>query len=131
MCFPFLHIRFTSKSKFCYIQSEFQHIRLSNGDVIYSTQHATIDRIFLDIVAINQHKYQDEEFPTVAYLVGKFFKYKENPEALYVHGHLQEQIKYRLETDREVGAPGLPVTIGASKINSYVLGYSGFATSYT
>ncbi|QKX57698.1 uncharacterized protein TRUGW13939_04816 [Talaromyces rugulosus] len=74
---------------------------------------------------------QDEEFPTVAYLVGKFFKYKNKPEALYAHGHLQEPIKYRLETDREVRGPGLPVTIGASKINSYVLGYSGFATGYT
>lgn len=67
----------------------------------------------------------------MTYLVGKFFKYKNKPEALYAHGHLQEPIKYRLETDREVGGPGLPVTIGASKINSYVLGYSGFATGYT
>lgn len=67
----------------------------------------------------------------MAYLVGKFFQYKQNPETLYVHGHLQEPIKYRLETDREEGGPGLPVTIAASKINSYVLGYSGFATGYT
>ncbi|OKL55699.1 hypothetical protein UA08_09057 [Talaromyces atroroseus] len=72
---------------------------------------------------INSQPILHLSFPAVE---DEFFRYKQNPETIYVHGHRQEPIKSRLE---EVGS--LPVTIAASKIHSYVLGYSGFATGYT
>ncbi|KAF4627037.1 hypothetical protein G7Y89_g11121 [Cudoniella acicularis] len=74
---------------------------------------------------------KDSEYPSVCYLVGKILKYKSNSEALYVHGHIQEAVKGRLEFAQEEGDPGLSVSIAASTIHSYYLGFSGFASGFT
>ncbi|ESZ97449.1 hypothetical protein SBOR_2138 [Sclerotinia borealis F-4128] len=72
---------------------------------------------------------QDAEYPTVCYLVGKILKYRDDPEALYVHGHVQEPVMGRF-VGREESDPDLHVSVVASTINSLYFGFSGFATGY-
>ncbi|KAF7856054.1 hypothetical protein EAF04_010010 [Stromatinia cepivora] len=73
---------------------------------------------------------KDSEYPPVCYLVGKILKYKNNPEALYVHGHVQEPVLGRLKGVAN-GDSDIPVSIAASTIHSHYLGFSGFATGFT
>lgn len=73
---------------------------------------------------------KDSEYPTVCYLVGKIFKCKDKPEALYVHGHVQETVLGRLK-GIEKGDPDIPVSVAASIANSHHLGFSGFATGFS
>lgn len=73
---------------------------------------------------------KDSEYPPVCYLVGKIFKYKNNPEFLYVHGHVQEPVLGRLKGVGK-GDPDISVSIAASKTDSHYLGFSGFATGFS
>ncbi|KAM0132999.1 hypothetical protein ACHAO1_006486 [Botrytis cinerea] len=73
---------------------------------------------------------KDSEYPTVCYLVGKIFKCNDDPEALYVHGHVQEPVLGRLK-GIEKGDPDICVSVAASTVNSHYLGFSGFATGFS
>ncbi|TGO09400.1 hypothetical protein BTUL_0167g00200 [Botrytis tulipae] len=53
--------------------------------------------------------WSNSAYPTVSYLVGKIFTCNDKPEALYVHGHLQEPVLGRLK-GIEKGDPDIPVS---------------------
>ncbi|KAF7959138.1 hypothetical protein EAE96_002654 [Botrytis aclada] len=73
---------------------------------------------------------KDTEYPTVCYLVGKIFTCNDKPEALYVHGYVQEPVLGRLKGIKK-GDPDIPVSVAASMVNSHYLGFSGFATGFS
>lgn len=65
-------------------------------------------------------------FPTVLYLIGKMFSIEGGKMAVYAHGHVLRHVQDRLD---DAGGAGVPVSITASKIHSYYLGFTPSMTS--